>query len=202
MPNPLSHAAQPLSHPVSQPLDGSVRLDLSTGAAYNSSTGEGIAGEGTTTSTSPPSLPLPPLLRLPPELLSLILSHVPAQQYQRTALALHKVFPTHGLAEEHLWRHIIVRRGEQLQPLWKAARVRRDAARSKMDDQDAERAAWNRARKRRGEDGGSREDSEEESEEDEEDEVDDERRLRLGKRLGTASFAMESWRGDADLLNK
>lgn len=71
-----------------------------------------------------------------------------------------------------------------------------------MDDQDAERAAWNRARKRRGEDGGSREDSEEESEEDEEDEVDDERRLRLGKRLGTASFAMESWRGDADLLNK
>lgn len=94
-----------------------------------------------------------------------------------------------------------MRRGEQLQPLWKAARVRRDAARSKMDDHDAERAAWDRARKRKGEDGGSREDSEEEDEEDE-DEDDDERRLRLGKRLGTASFAMESWRGDADLLNK
>lgn len=26
--------------------------------------------------------------------------------------------------------------------------------------------------------------------------------LALGRRLGTQSFAMESWRGDADLLNK
>lgn len=168
-------------------------VDIPSSASYNASNGSSSA-----TDESPP---LAPLLRLPPELLSVILSHVPPQQYQRTALALHKVFPDHGLAEEHLWRHISVRRGEQLMPLWKAARARRDRVKGLMDDQEAEMRAWKRNTRMRGGEG-EEGDDDEEDEEEEEEEDEDARRLRLGKKMGTASFAMESWRGDADLLNK
>lgn len=141
----------------------------------------------------PAPLSVPPLLRLPPELLSLILSHVPAQQYQRTALALHKVFPDHGLAEEHLWRHVIVKRAEQLMPLWKAARVRRDRFKGMMAEQRMDDVV-RRAQMRDG--------SDDEESDGDEDEKEDEERVALGKKMGLGSFAMESWRGDADLLNK
>jgi hypothetical protein len=86
-------------------------------------------------------------------------------------------------------------------PLWKAARARRDRVKGLMDDQEAEMRAWKRNTRMRGGEG-EEGDDDEEDEEEEEEEDEDARRLRLGKKMGTASFAMESWRGDADLLNK
>lgn len=145
---------------------------------------------------SPPAVS--PLLRLPSELLSLVLSHVPTQQYQRTALALHKVFPGHHLADEHLWRHVIVRRGDQLMPLWKAARKRREQARDRLDQDRRDGASVGVKR-------ANHNDHDDEIQDDMEEEEDEDGhygRLALGKRMGVQSFAMESWRGDADLLNK
>ena len=167
--------------------EGSAPLSAGLGSVPQS---EGVSIE------SPPPAPIPPLLLLPPELLSLILSHVPAQQYQRTALALHKVLPDHGLAEEHLWRHVIVKRAEQLMPLWKAARIRRDRFKGMLAEQRMDDVV-RRAQMREGSDDGS----EAEDEVDEE-EKEDEERVALGKKMGLGSFAMESWRGDADVLNK
>jgi hypothetical protein len=97
---------------------------------------------------------LAPILRLPPEIFSYFLDHVPASQLQRTALALHQVFPDARVTEEYLWRYVTVRKGEQLVPLWHAARRRR------------------------------------------------ERVEREGMRARVGGFVMESWRGDADILNK
>ncbi|KAI9638856.1 uncharacterized protein MKK02DRAFT_35786 [Dioszegia hungarica] len=96
---------------------------------------------------------LAPILRLPPEIFSYFLDHVPASQLQRTALALHQVFPDARVTEEYLWRYVTVRKGEQLVPLWHAARRRR------------------------------------------------ERVEREGMRARVGGFVMESWRGDADILN-
>lgn len=67
-----------------------------------------------------------PILRLPPEIFSSFLEHVPPHLLQRTALALHQVFPDARVTEEFLWRYVTVRKGEQLLPLWHAARRRRE----------------------------------------------------------------------------
>lgn len=61
---------------------------------------------------------IPLLLRLPPELLDTVLDHLSPAELQRTALALLRVFPNGTLSQRHLWRHLVVRRKEQLMPLW------------------------------------------------------------------------------------
>lgn len=97
---------------------------------------------------------IPPILRLPPEIFSHFLDHVPPPLLQRTALALHQVFPDARVTEEYLWRYVTVRKGDQLVPLWHAARKRR----IRVEEE--------------------------------------------GLRARVAGFVMETWRGDADILNK
>lgn len=58
------------------------------------------------------------LQTLPPELLDLILSHVPANQRTRAALALASVLH-HEPSKSAVFRHVVVRRGAQLVPLWR-----------------------------------------------------------------------------------
>lgn len=67
--------------------------------------------------STPPSPP-PPIASLPPELLDLILFHVPAKQRTRAALALASVLG-HEPARQALYAHVVVRRGAQLMPIWK-----------------------------------------------------------------------------------
>ncbi|KAK8861692.1 hypothetical protein IAR55_002515 [Kwoniella newhampshirensis] len=95
----------------------------------------------------PPAPPLAPILTLPPELIDHLLSLVPPEQRQTSALALLRVFPHHPFAAKHLWTHLVVYRGGQLMPLWK--KLREDEA----------------------------------------------------MRDGVRSFSLQSWRGDADILN-
>jgi hypothetical protein len=75
-----------------------------------------------------PSIPLPVepthpstslLHRLPPELIDQVLTHIPPQLLQRTALSLTQVFPPDTLSARHVWTHLIVHRAAQLMPLWR-----------------------------------------------------------------------------------
>jgi hypothetical protein len=60
-----------------------------------------------------------PLTRLPPELFDTLLSHVPPDQLQRTALSLRQVFPDYPLSSRHLYTYMVVHRPEQIKPLWR-----------------------------------------------------------------------------------
>jgi hypothetical protein len=59
------------------------------------------------------------LTRLPPELIDTLLTHVPPDQLQRTALSLLQVFPDYPPSSRHLWTHLIVSRPGQVMPLWR-----------------------------------------------------------------------------------
>lgn len=59
-----------------------------------------------------------PLAELPPELIDVILDHVPPEEQQRTALAIHRVLPHHPISNSHLWSHVVVHQPRQLVPLY------------------------------------------------------------------------------------
>ena len=59
------------------------------------------------------------ITKLPPELIDHLLTHVPPEVLQRTALSLIQVFPDYGLSSRHLWTHLTVHRSKQLLPLWR-----------------------------------------------------------------------------------
>ncbi|OCF44090.1 hypothetical protein I317_02043 [Kwoniella heveanensis CBS 569] len=102
---------------------------------------EDISSSSTETTT------IPPILRLPPELIDDLLYQVPPNQRQVTALALKRVFPDYPISPKHLWNHLVVYRAAQLMPLWR--KLKHDEA----------------------------------------------------MRRGVKTFSMQSWRGDADILN-
>ncbi|KAL7424690.1 hypothetical protein Q5752_000374 [Cryptotrichosporon argae] len=74
------------------------------------------------TATDEPPVPL--LLRLPPELLDLVLSHVAPDARSYTAASLSRVFPDAPPAYVHRWRHVVVGKPAQLLPLYR--RIQRD----------------------------------------------------------------------------
>lgn len=63
------------------------------------------------------------LAQLPPELVDVVLTHVPPELLQRTAASLIQVFPDYPLSSKHLWTHVVVTKAKQLMPLWKKLRV-------------------------------------------------------------------------------
>ncbi|WVF66010.1 hypothetical protein IAT40_000748 [Kwoniella sp. CBS 6097] len=106
-----------------------------------------VASEQSTVASAAETNSVPPLLRLPPELIDDLLYQVPPNQRQVTALALKRVFPDHPISSRHLWNHLVVYRAAQLMPLWR--KLKADEA----------------------------------------------------MRRGVKTFSMQSWRGDADILN-
>ncbi|WVQ78905.1 hypothetical protein IAT38_000996 [Cryptococcus sp. DSM 104549] len=117
-----------------------------TSASIASPRGQHPASPSTPTPTAP-SPSLPPILQLPPELIDHLLTQVPPDILQLTALALTRVFPDHFISKRHLWKHLVVYRAGQLMPLWR-----------KLQEDE-------------------------------------------GMRDGVRTFCMQSWRGDADILN-
>jgi hypothetical protein len=71
-----------------------------------------------TSATTDEPVPVPLLLRLPPELIDYLLSHIPPQLLQRTAVALLSVFPDSPISNRYLWKHLVVGNPKQLKPLW------------------------------------------------------------------------------------
>ena len=90
---------------------------------------------------------------LPPELFDTLIEHVSPEERQRAALALRQVFPDDRISSRHLWTYMVIRRPQQLFPLWQRLK-----AESKLP-------------------GG-------------------------GHTRDVIAFCMESWKGDADILNK
>ena len=80
-------------------------------------------------------MPLAPIQHLPPDLIDYVLSFVPPEELQRTALSLLKVFPDYPLAPSHLWKHVVVHRKQQLLPLWTRLKSERQ-----KDDGDMSKA--------------------------------------------------------------
>lgn len=73
--------------------------------------------------------PIPPILRLPPELFDHLLHHVNPEDLQSTALALSRVFPDHPISRTHLWRHVVARNKDQMIPMWRKMRDMRGSVR-------------------------------------------------------------------------
>ena len=63
------------------------------------------------------------LAQLPPELVDVVLTHVPPELLKRTAASLIQVFPDYPLSSKHLWTHVVVNKAKQLMPLWKKLRL-------------------------------------------------------------------------------
>jgi hypothetical protein len=83
-------------------------------------------------------------------------------------------------------------------PLWRAAKARRDGMRARVEEQS--RGGRVGSGQQSGEVDGKGQEEDNEDGSDEESEAKEQ--LALGRRMGTRSFTMDSWRGDADLLNK
>lgn len=113
-------------------------------------------------------VPIPPILRLPPELFDHLLHHVNPEDLQSTALALSRVFPDHPISRTHLWRHVVARSKDQMIPMWKKMREMRGSARGGPEATRTFSMV---------------------------------RLLLFGRDIGFAN-RQETWKGDADILNK
>jgi diketogulonate reductase-like aldo/keto reductase len=90
----------------------------------------------TSTSTSPST---PTLASLPPELIDLVLSHIPPNALQQTTLALTRVIPQSNISHRYLYRHIRLTSDAQLRPVWdQLRRVKYGPLEQHLDDPDAQ----------------------------------------------------------------